>query len=100
MERSIMDMLSMFEELVLNGSVEVEGKDVVLTRGSEINIKIYEEDGYVVIKFGSPPIQIRVTKLGPKKLINALRPTLEEVHMHKDRFTIMSDNCPDLEVER
>jgi hypothetical protein len=100
MERSIMDMTAMFEELVLKGSVEIEGKDVVLTRGSEINIKIYEEDGYVVIKFGSPPIQIRVSKIGPKKLINVLRPTLEEIHMHKDRFTIMSDNCPDIEMER
>jgi hypothetical protein len=95
-----MDMLSMFEELVLNGSVEIDGKGVILTRGSEINIKIYEEDGYVVIKFGSPPIQIRITKLGPRKLINVLRPTLEEVHMHKDRFSVMSDNCPDFEVER
>jgi hypothetical protein len=95
-----MDLLSMFEELVLTGKVEVSGQDVTIQRGAEINVKIYEEDGYVVVKIGSPPVQLYVNKLGPKKLLNVLRPTLQEVHIHKDRFSVLSDNCPDIDFER
>jgi hypothetical protein len=95
-----MDLLATFEKLVLEGSAEIDGQDVVLTRGSEINLKIYAEDGYVVIKVGSPPIQLKVQKIGPKRLVNVLRPTLEQIEMHSDRYVVRSDNCPDVEFER
>jgi DUF1009 family protein len=90
----------MFEKLVLDGQVEIDGQDVTIKRGAEINVKIYAEDGHVVIKFGSPPLQLRVNKIGPKKLVNMLRPTLQEVQIHKDRYSVLSDNCPDIDFER
>ncbi len=95
-----MDLLAKFEELVLDGSTEIEGQDIVVTRGSEINIKIYEEDGHVVIKIVSPPIQLRVSKIGPKKLVNVLRPTLHQIEIHKNKYSIISDNLPDIDLER
>lgn len=95
-----MDLLAMFEKLVLDGSAEIDGQDVVLTRGSEINLKIYAEDGHVVIKVGSPPIQLKVHKIGLKRLVNVLRPTLKQVEMHSDKYVVISDNCPDVEFER
>jgi hypothetical protein len=96
----IMDLLAKFEELVLNGSTEIDGQDIQVTRGAEINLKIYPEDGHVVIKVGSPPIQLRVTKLGFKKLVNVLRPTLNQIEIHRDSFKVISDNCPEVEFER
>lgn len=91
--------LPMFEKLIKNKSVEVSS-GVELRCGSEVNLKIFEEDDNVIIKFGSPAVQVFVTKMGPLKLLNAVRPTVERITITNKSFIIKIDNGPDIEVSR
>lgn len=92
-------LLPLLEELVKNRSVEIA--DGVEARcGDEINLKIVSENGNVVIKFGSPAVQVFISKMGPLRLLNAVRPTLESITITDNSFKISVDNAPDMEVKR
>ncbi len=92
-------LLPKFEKLVKDKASEVS-PGVELRCGSEINLRIFEEDGNVVVKFGSPAVHVFITKLGPLQLLNAVRPTVNKIIITEKSFIIRLDNSPDIEVSR
>jgi hypothetical protein len=94
-----MKLIDLFEELVKNKTVEVSD-GVNIKCGDEINLVISSEDGNPVIKFGSPAVQVFITKMGPMRLLNAVRPTLKSITITDKSFKISVDNAPDMEVAR
>jgi hypothetical protein len=94
-----MNLIDLFEELVKNKTVEVSD-GVNIKCGDEINLVISSEDGNPVIKFGSPAVQVFITKMGPMRLLNAVRPTLKSITITDKSFKISVDNAPDMEVAR
>ena len=94
-----MKLIDLFEELVKNKTVEVSD-GVNIKCGDEINLVISSEDGNPVLKFGSPAVQVFITKMGPMRLLNAVRPTLKSITITDKSFKISVDNAPDMEVAR
>lgn len=94
-----MKLIDLFEELVKNKTVEVSD-GVNIKCGDEINLVIFEENGNPVIKFGSPAVQVHISKMGPLRLLNAVRPTIESITITDKSFKISVDNAPDMEVSR
>jgi hypothetical protein len=94
-----MKLIDLFEQLVKNKTVEVSD-GVNIKCGDEINLVISEEDGNPVIKFGSPAVQVYITKMGPMRLLNAVRPTIQSITITHKSFKIGVDNAPDIEVSR
>lgn len=94
-----MNYVSMLETLVKERSVEISD-GIELKCGEEINISIFEKGDEVVIKFGSPVVQVHVTKMGPVRLLNIVRPTVESVTITERSYKISIDNGPDMEVAR
>jgi hypothetical protein len=94
-----MNLIDLFEELVKNKTVEVSD-GVNIKCGDEINLVISSEDGDPVIKFGSPAVQVFITKMGPMRLLNVVRPTLKSITITDKSFKISVDNAPDMEVAR
>jgi hypothetical protein len=94
-----MKLIDLFEQLVKNKTVEVSD-GVNIKCGDEINLVISEEDGNPVIKFGSPAVQVYITKMGPMRLLNAVRPTIQSITITDKSFKISVDNAPDMEVAR
>ncbi len=94
-----MKLIDLFEELIKNKTVEVSD-GVNIKCGDEINLVISSEDGNPVIKFGSPAVQVFITKMGPMRLLNAVRPTLKSITITDKSFKISVDNAPDMEVAR
>jgi hypothetical protein len=94
-----MNLIDLFEELVKNKTVEVSD-GVNIKCGDEINLVISSEDGNPVIRFGSPAVQVFITKMGPMRLLNAVRPTLKSITITDKSFKISVDNAPDMEVAR
>lgn len=92
-------LISIFEELVKNKTVEVSD-GVVMKCGDEINLTIFSKDNEVVIKVGSPAVQVFISKMGPMRLLNAVRPTLESITITDKSYKISVDNAPDMEVSR
>ena len=94
-----MNQIAMLEELVKNKTVEVSD-GVNLRCGDEINLSILSKNGEVVIKFGSPAVQVFVTKMGLVRLLNAVRPTVESITITDRSFKISLDNVPDIDIAR
>lgn len=94
-----MKLIDLFEELVNNKTVEVSD-GVNIKCGDEINLVISSENGNPVIKFGSPVVQVFITKMGPMRLLNAVRPTIQSITITDKSFKISVDNAPDMEVAR
>jgi hypothetical protein len=94
-----MKLIDLFEELIKNKTVEVSD-GVNIKCGDEINLVISSEDGNPVIKFGSPAVQVFITKMGPMRLLNAVRPTIQSITITDKSFKISVDNAPDMEVAR
>lgn len=94
-----MKLIDLFEELVNNKTVEVSD-GVNIKCGDEINLVISSENGNPVIKFGSPAVQVFITKMGPMRLLNAVRPTIQSITITDKSFKISVDNAPDMEVAR
>lgn len=94
-----MNYINLFEQLVKNREVEVSD-GVTLKCGEEINLSILKDKGNVVIKFGSPAVQVHVSKMGPINLINVIRPTVESITITEKSFKISVDNAPDMEISR
>lgn len=94
-----MKLIDLFEELVKNKTVEVSD-GVNIKCGDEINLVISSENGNPVIKFGSPAVQVFITKMGPMRLLNAVRPTIQSITITDKSFKISVDNAPDMEVAR
>ena len=94
-----MKLIDLFEELVKNKTVEVSD-GVNIKCGDEINLVISSENGNPVIKFGSPAVQVYITKMGPMRLLNAVRPTIQSITITDKSFKISVDNAPDMEVAR
>jgi hypothetical protein len=87
------------EDLSRQRELEVSS-GVMLKCGEEINLSIFQRDGNTVIKFGSPAVHVHISKMGPLNLVNALRPTVEEIVITKSSYKIKLDNAPDIEVSR
>lgn len=94
-----MKLIDLFEELVKNKTVEVSD-GVNIKCSDEINLTIFTKDDQVIIKFGSPAVQVYISKMGPLRLLNAVRPTLESITITDKSFKISVDNAPDMEVSR
>lgn len=94
-----MKLIDLFEELVNNKTVEVSD-GVNIKCGDEINLVISSENGNPVIKFGSPAVQVYISKMGPMRLLNAVRPTIQSITITDKSFKISVDNAPDMEVAR
>ena len=94
-----MKPIDLFEQLIKNKTVEVSD-GVNIKCGDEINLVICSEDGNPVIKFGSPAVQVFITKMGPMRLLNAVRPTIKSITITDKSFKISVDNAPDIEVSR
>ena len=94
-----MKLIDLFEELVKNKTVEVSD-GVNIKCGDEINLVISSENGNAVIKFGSPAVQVYISKMGPMRLLNAVRPTIQSITITDKSFKISVDNAPDMEVAR
>ena len=91
--------LQIFETLVKEKSVEISD-GVLLKCGEEINLSIFKDGDNVKVKFGSPSVQVFISKLGPAKLLNVVRPTVEHIVITEKSYNISIDNGPDFEVER
>lgn len=94
-----MDYVSLLETLVKDRSVEI-ADGIQLKCGEEINVSIFAKDDEVVIKFGSPAVQVHVTRMGPLRLLNIVRPTVKSLTIAKKSYRISVDNAPDIEVAR
>ncbi len=94
-----MDYVSVLEKLIKNRFVEISD-GVELKCGEEINISIFSKNDEIVIKFGSPAVQVHVTKMGPMRLLNLVRPTVKSVTITEKSYKISVDNAPDIEVAR
>jgi hypothetical protein len=92
-------LIDIFTELVNNKVAELSD-GVQIKCGDEINLVISSEGGNPVIKFGSPAVQVFITKMGPMRLLNAVRPTLKSITITDESFKISVDNAPDMEVAR
>jgi hypothetical protein len=90
--------LELLETLIKEKEVEI-ADGVLLKCGDEVNITLFRSGDEVVLKFGSPAVQVFITKMGPVKLINALRPTLESITIG-DTIKVSVDNAPDIEISR
>jgi hypothetical protein len=93
------NLIDIFTELVNNRVAEVSD-GVQIKCGDEINLAISSENGNPIIKFGSPAVQVYITKMGPMRLLNAVRPTLKSITITDQSFKISVDNAPDIEVSR
>jgi len=91
--------VALVENLANKKEVEV-APGVMLKCGEEINLSIFSRDGHMVIKFGSPAVRVYISKMGPMNLINALRPTIQEIVVTDKTYKIVLDNAPDIEVAR
>lgn len=96
---TVNNLLDMLGKLVVDKVADISD-GVQIKCGDEINIVIFEENGLPVIKFGSPAVQIYISKMGPMRLLNAVRPTLESITITDKSFKISVDNAPDIEVSR
>jgi len=94
-----MKLIDLFEELVKNKTVEVSD-GVNIRCGDEINLVVSSHNDEVVIRFGSPAVQVFISKMGPLRLLNAVRPTIESITITDKSFKISVDNAPDMEVKR
>jgi hypothetical protein len=94
-----MNLIDLFEQLVKNKTVEVSD-GVNVKCGDEINLTISSHNDEVVIKFGSPAVQVFISKMGPLRLLNAVRPTIESITITDKSFKVSVDNAPDMEVKR
>ncbi len=94
-----MKLIDLFEELIKNKTVEVSD-GVNIKCSDEINLTISSHNDEVVIKFGSPAVQVFITKMGPMRLLNAVRPTIQSITITDKSFKISVDNAPDMEVAR
>ncbi len=91
--------VSSLEELSKKREFEIS-PGVELKCGEEINLSIFQRGSNTVIKFGSPAVHVHVSKMGPLNLVNALRPTVEEIVITDKTYKIVLDNAPDIEVNR
>lgn len=93
------DLVGMFETLVKNKELSLSD-GVVIKCGNEINLSIYNSENGVVIDVGSPSVHVSISKLGPAKLLNWLRPTIESITITPLSYKISLDNAPDIEIKR
>jgi len=91
--------MKLLEELIVNKSAEITD-GVELRVGDEVNISIFAREGNMVVKFHSPSVHIFITKFGPLKLANRLRPTVEEIEITPESYIVRIDNGPDMSFER
>ncbi len=73
-----MNAITILEKLIKEKSVEI-GYGISLTCGYEVNAKIYSEDESVVIHIQSPSVYVKLSKMGPLNLVNALNPSVEKI---------------------
>lgn len=92
-------LIDIFTKLVVDKVADISD-GVQIKCGDEINLVISEENGNPVIKFGSPAVQVYISKMGPMRLLNAVRPTLQSITVTDNSFKISVDNAPDIEVSR
>ena len=90
--------LNSLRQLILNKSVEISDGVNLLSSG-EINLKIYANDDDVIISFDAPFPYVHVTKVGPKKLLNLIKPRVEYIKLRSNSKVLKLSSIPEVEIE-
>lgn len=93
-----MDKFLKFLSLFKNKRLEVK-TDIYIEIAEEINIKAYEENGIVYIKFSAPYPYLNIDKLGKINLHNNVRPRINSIDIQDDLITLRLDRFIDFSVD-
>lgn len=86
-------------KLLTEKKLEV-AEGVFLHCSDEINMKVYEKDGNVIIEFSAPFAYVHVESFGPKRLLNLVKPRVEYVKLTPKSRVIKLSSLPEIEVEK
>lgn len=67
------------KELLKNGRVEIQEGVFLVSDGKVLKPTIYVKDDALIIEFEAPFLYLHVEKLGPKKLLNLVKPRVEYI---------------------
>lgn len=70
---------NILKKLLKDGRVEVQDGVFLVSEGKALKPTIYVKDDTLIIEFEAPFLYLHVEKLGPKKLLNLVRPKVEYI---------------------
>ena len=92
--------IGLLEQLLKNKEVEVQEGVSICCEKQIIHLDIYLKDGNVVVEFAAPFTYVLITKLGPKRLLNLVKPRVESVTITPKSYILKLSTFGNYEVER
>lgn len=92
--------IGLLEQLLKNKQVEVQDGVSICCDKQLIHLDIYLKNDNIVIEFTAPFTYILITKLGPKRLLNIVRPRIESITITPKSYILKLSTFGDYEVER
>ena len=94
------DPLTLLETLLKTGKVEIHEGVSILSEKQLIKSSVYLKDGEVVIEFDAPFLYLHVDKLGPKKLVNLVKPRIETIVIKEKSIAVTLSTIGTWEFDR
>jgi len=92
--------LKLLEELLKNKKVEIQPGVFICCDEGVIKPTILLKGGDLVIQFDAPFTYLHVEKLGPKKLLNLVKPRIESVRFTEKSILAKLSSLGEWEFER
>ena len=92
--------LETLETLLKDRKVEVQEGVFVCCDKQLIHLDMYLKNGSVVIEFAAPFTYLHVEKLGPKKLLNLVKPRVESLTITPTSYLVKLSSLGEWEFER
>lgn len=88
------------QKLVCEKRLEVQDGVYLCADEGVVKPTLYGKDNNLVIEFEAPFPYVYVTKLGPKKLANLVKPRVEKITVKPKTFVIELSTLGEMEIER
>lgn len=71
--------INSLKTLLKTGALEVQDGVMLVSDHNQLSPKIYMKDEDLIIEFEAPFLYLHIEKLGPKKLLNLVKPRVEYI---------------------
>lgn len=88
------------KELLIHGKFEVQSGVFLICENKVLSPKVYmSSDGEaIVIEFEAPFMYLHITKLGPKQLLNIIRPRVEYIKIKENSTLVKLSTLGEWEI--
>lgn len=90
--------ITSLKKLLKEGSLEVQDGVSLISENKNLKPIIYVSDDNLIVEFEAPFLYLHVTKIGPKRLLNLVKPRVEYIKFKPDSTVVKLSTLGEWEV--